>query len=82
MVKKVTILEVKISNNDENSPDIDQSEGTRKTRGLGKKTIKKQVTINSDPSLSLLKEKTETVKSLACKCAKSKCLKMYCECFT
>ena len=35
-----------------------------------------------DPQLTLLKRKSTTVETLTCKCSRSKCLKMYCECFT
>ena len=55
---------------------------SRKTRGLGKKTLARKAVIEKDHALSITKEKTSTVKTLICKCAKSKCLKMYCECFT
>ena len=30
----------------------------------------------------MLKAKSTTVATLTCKCSKSRCLKMYCECFT
>lgn len=35
-----------------------------------------------DSQLTMLKQKSSTVASLTCKCNKSRCLKMYCECFT
>ena len=53
-----------------------------KTRGPGKKTIERQATMALDPQLTLLKKKSTTVETLTCKCSRSKCLKMYCECFT
>lgn len=81
--RKVQIVEERSGPQEMSSPSvINLSRCSRKTRGLGKKTIEKHTKINSDPSLTVLKEKTETVKNLACKCSKSKCLKMYCECFT
>ena len=64
------------------SPYGADSSARRRTRGLGKKTIHKQSTINSDIALTVIRQKTSSVKTLTCKCAKSKCLKMYCECFT
>lgn len=54
----------------------------RKTRGLGKKTLRRQSTIEQDTQLTVIKKKSTTVEHLTCKCSKSKCLKMYCECFT
>ena len=60
----------------------ESSGGTRRTRGLGKKTLEKYVEMDKDPQLSVLKQKTESIQHLVCKCKNSKCLKMYCECFT
>lgn len=82
MLKKVSIVEDSFQEGSNNSNNNTQNSPGRRTRGLGKKTIEKVNTINSDPALSLLKEKTSTVKNLTCKCSRSKCLKMYCECFT
>lgn len=37
----------------------------------------------SDPQLTLIKKKSSATKQiLTCKCSRSGCLKMYCECFT
>jgi len=35
-----------------------------------------------DLQLTLLKKKSTGCENVKCKCTKSKCLKMYCECFT
>ena len=57
------------------SPD---SSGKRKTRGPGKKTISRLSTMGLD----VVRQKTSSNAKVTCKCAKTKCLKMYCECFT
>jgi hypothetical protein len=61
------------------SPD---TETARKTRGLGKKTVERRTSNALDKQLTVIKKKSTTVQSLSCKCSKSRCLKMYCECFT
>ena len=53
----------------------------RKTRGLGKKTIEKTEALKREMAEFILKEK-EPDSNIVCKCSKSKCLQMYCLCFT
>ena len=77
---------LKISNKGETSqgPDFNGSSNSsvKRRRGLGKKTLEKQKSLLAiKPQLTLLRQKSASF-TVACKCAKSKCLKMYCECFT
>jgi phosphatidate phosphatase PAH1 len=81
MSKQTSFGDSILKNSSQNS-DSSPTSSKRKTRGLGKKTLQRQSTINQDTQLTLIKQKTTTVGDLTCKCSKSKCLKMYCECFT
>ena len=38
--------------------------------------------MEKDKELNIMREKTSSTKFLTCNCSKTKCLKMYCECFT
>ena len=60
----------------------ESSNAKKRTRGPGKKTILKHSTMALDLQLTQLKQKSTTCENVRCKCTKSKCLKMYCECFT
>ena len=77
-----SILKMSVKNESSLNNKSQGSSTGRKTRGLGKKTLMKQSTMANDPQLTVLKQKTTSVKTLFCKCSKSRCLKMYCECFT
>ena len=52
-----------------------------KFRGKGKKTLEKEQTLMDEMCAIELKYKTPEMNN-PCQCSKSKCLKMYCECFT
>ena len=69
-------------NNSMGSPILSKNSSGKRTRGLGKKTLQKQSTMANDTQLTVIRQKSTTVASLTCHCSKSKCLKMYCECFT
>lgn len=53
-----------------------------KYRGKGKKTIAKENALREEMEATPLTHRPPELVDFKCKCTKSRCLKMYCECFT